>query len=176
MSVQTYQTIKLAKGRHRSAEDGACVMELASMLADEAFSDHPMSVSPLIGAFLRAYNDAVDDAHRQDLYAYAAKVVDSNGSDQVEQARIAHLSAWTDDLLRQRSRLRLPRRLRTFAYGLPVEGVGARAVRQVMLCGDDSHRRALAVIDELLAIGAPNAQTTPPTVPETPAHNLAQPV
>ena len=33
MSSVTFQTIKLSKGKHRSPQDGACVMELASMLS-----------------------------------------------------------------------------------------------------------------------------------------------
>jgi hypothetical protein len=48
MSPVTHQTIKLSKGKHASPGDGACVMELASMLAAEPFSDHP-AVCPVIG-------------------------------------------------------------------------------------------------------------------------------
>jgi AhpD family alkylhydroperoxidase len=40
-------------------------MELASMLAHEPFSERPQSVCPVIGAFLRAYNDRLDDRWRQ---------------------------------------------------------------------------------------------------------------
>ena len=58
----SHQTIKLSAGRHRGAEHGACVMELASMLADRTFSDHPQSACPVIAAFLRSYNDHVNDA------------------------------------------------------------------------------------------------------------------
>ena len=72
MAQRSYQTLTLSKGKHDSPEDGACVMELASMLAGEPFSDHPESVCPVIGSFLRAYNDRIDDARRQDLYASAA--------------------------------------------------------------------------------------------------------
>jgi hypothetical protein len=32
-------------------------MELASMLADEPFSDRSATVSPVVGALLRTYND-----------------------------------------------------------------------------------------------------------------------
>ena len=77
MSPVSYQTIKLSKGKHSSANDGACVMELASMLAGEPFTDHPAAVCPVIGSFMRAYNDSIDDRRRQDLYAYAARVVGS---------------------------------------------------------------------------------------------------
>ena len=73
MPPVSHQTIKLSRGRHSSAEHGACVMELASMLAGEGFSDHPRSVSRPIASFLRGYNDLVDDRRREDLYGYAAQ-------------------------------------------------------------------------------------------------------
>jgi hypothetical protein len=89
MPAVTYQTIRLSKGKHASPEDGARVMERASMLAGEAFSDHPGSVSPAIGAFLRGYNDLIDDFRRQDLYAYAANVLGTMAGPSVERARPA---------------------------------------------------------------------------------------
>ncbi len=72
MSPPTCQTTRLSQGKHTSPEEGACVMELASMLAGERFSDHPAWACPVIGSFLRAYNDPIDDLHRQDLYATAS--------------------------------------------------------------------------------------------------------
>src|SRR5947199_5726798 len=94
MSNVSHQTIKLSKGKHSSPSDGACVMELASMLAGEKFTDHPESVCPAIGSFLRAYNDAVEDARRQDLYAYASRVVGTRASAEVERARAERLLEW----------------------------------------------------------------------------------
>jgi hypothetical protein len=41
-------------------------MELASMLAEQPFSDRPQNASPVVGAFLRTYNDGLDDERRQD--------------------------------------------------------------------------------------------------------------
>ena len=41
MTCTTHQTVKLSRGKHDSPDEGACVMELASMLAGEDFSDHP---------------------------------------------------------------------------------------------------------------------------------------
>ena len=84
MALVSYQTITLSKGKHDSPEDGACVMELASMLAGEPFNDHPQLVCPVIASFLRAYNDRIDDGRRQDLYAYAAKAVGSGASQDVQ--------------------------------------------------------------------------------------------
>ena len=71
----SHQTIRLRAGRHASPHAGACVMELASMLADEPFSDRPRTTSPVLGALLRTYNDGLDDERRQDLYPLAALIV-----------------------------------------------------------------------------------------------------
>jgi hypothetical protein len=73
--VVSHQNVRLGRGAHRSGEDGACIMELVSMLAGESFSDRPRTACPVIGAFLRAYNDVARDAPRQDLLACAAAVV-----------------------------------------------------------------------------------------------------
>src|SRR6185312_4087273 len=88
----------LSKGKHNLPQDGVCVMELASMLAAEPFNDHPQSVCPVIGAFLRAYNERVDDPRRQDPYAHAAKVVGSRASQDVQHARAERLKAWALEL------------------------------------------------------------------------------
>src|SRR4051794_41632277 len=74
-NVPTHQTIRLIRGRHSSPERGACVMEVASMLAAEPFSDEPECVCPVIAEFMRTYNDLVDHERRQDLLAYASLVV-----------------------------------------------------------------------------------------------------
>jgi hypothetical protein len=98
MAPATCQTIKLRRGKHKSPEEGARVMELASMLAGEPFSDHPVSVCPVIGAFLRRYNDSTGDDRRQDLYRYSAAVVGTSGPDEVERARLDRLVTWTAGL------------------------------------------------------------------------------
>ena len=72
-SIVSHQTVRLRRGKHASPEKGVCVMELASMLAGEPFSDRPQAVCPVIGAYLRSYNDVVDDERRQDLYRYAVR-------------------------------------------------------------------------------------------------------
>src|SRR5438270_751120 len=98
----SYQTMKLSRGRHSSPEHGACVMELASMLAGESFSDHPRTVSRPIASFLRSYNDLVDDRRRADLYRYAAQTVGTVASTEVEEARTARLMAFGDESWRRR--------------------------------------------------------------------------
>jgi hypothetical protein len=83
----SHQTVRLAAGRHRSPRFGVCVMELASMLSAEPFSDRPRNASPVIGAFLRTYNDGLDDERRQDLYELAALIVGTAGRRTVERER-----------------------------------------------------------------------------------------
>jgi hypothetical protein len=94
MQAATHQTVKLSRGSHASPGHGACVMELASMLAGERFSDHPSSVSPVIASVLRAYNDLLGDERRQDLYRYAASAVGTRAPRAVEEARLARTASW----------------------------------------------------------------------------------
>jgi hypothetical protein len=162
MSPVNYQTIKLSKGKHTAPEDGACVMELASMLAGEQFSDHPASVCPVIGSFLRAYNDSVDDSRRQDLYGYASRVVGTRASADIQRARAERLLQWAAELRQRRwTRVLLPPRLR--AVGLhrqpPLDAVGTHAVHAIPRHNDQTHTEALALVDELLAIADPSEAT-----------------
>src|SRR5919201_4305681 len=135
MSPVSHQTIKLSKGKHSSPETGACVMELASMLAGESFTDHPQSVCPAIAGFLRSYNDSVDDRRRQDLYPYAAKAVGSRATPQIERERARRLLSWASEMQRSRgwSRFVFPNRLGS--AGLPAqldpETAGAHPAKSV---------------------------------------------
>ena len=51
------------------------MMELASMLAGERFSDRPRCVDPVLAAYLRAFNDRLDHVDRQRLLPYASRAV-----------------------------------------------------------------------------------------------------
>ncbi len=89
--------ITLQHGSHKNFEEGACIMELASFIADEPWSDHPKCVSPILGAFLRAWNDALDAETRQRLKPYAERVIGTAG-DKAADGRRAWLA--TDWLVR----------------------------------------------------------------------------
>jgi len=157
MSPVSHQTIKLSKGKHSSPETGACVMELASMLAGESFSDHPGSVCPAIAGFLRSYNDSIDDRRRQDLYPYASKVVGSRSSAAVERERARRLLSWAGQMQRSRgwSRFMFPSRLgpAVLQSQFDPETAGAHAAKSIRKHTDASHAAVLALVDELLAIG-----------------------
>ncbi len=155
MSPVSYQTIKLSKGKHVSPEDGACVMELASMLAGEPFTDHPASVCPVIGSFLRSYNDSIDEHRRQSLYEYASKVVGSRGGQRIQEARAERLTEWADSILRTRRTwfLRSPLRALTRLRKPPIDAVGPYAVHAIPKHTDQTHAATLALVDELLTLG-----------------------
>jgi hypothetical protein len=161
----TYQTIRLSRGNHESPEEGACVMELASMLAGEPFSDHPTTACPVIASLLRTFNDALDDEPRQELYAYAAKAVGSRGSRRVERARLERLIDWTEQLegsQRTRSRSAAHACLRRMGLRPPTHVLAARAIKAIARRCDDPRPGVLAFVDELLALGGGAQVVTPP--------------
>jgi hypothetical protein len=155
MSHVTHQTVKLSRGRHTSPQEGACVMELASMLAGEPFSDHPASVCPVIGSCLRAYNDWIDDHRRQDLYRYASKVVGTRATQEVQQAREARVTAWIAEVARRRplTRFILVRGIFALMLWPQPDDLGSRMIQAVARRRRGSDDEVLSLIDELVAIG-----------------------
>jgi hypothetical protein len=141
--VISHQTVRLSRGRHISPQQGACVMELASMLADEPFSDHPRAVCPLIAAFLRRYNDSLDDDRRQELVEIAALVVGSVGPAGTLERRAGRCR---EQLAELRDLPRPPRRWRLHRRSW----LGDACARAY--AGGD-HDAALRFVCELVAIG-----------------------
>jgi hypothetical protein len=166
MQSPTHQTVRLSKGRHSSPDHGACVMELASMLAGESFTDHPRSVSPVIATFLRSYNDIVDDDRRQDLYRYAADVVGTAGDERAEQARADRLIDWADTMEAARSRwspfVRLRRRSAHATRRKGATEAARYAIRVMPRISDRSHASVLTLLDDLIAAGSPEVPTRAP--------------
>jgi hypothetical protein len=142
-------------GRHNSPDDGACVMELASMLAGEPFSDHPVSVCPVIGSCLRAYNDWIDDDRRQDLYRYASLVVGTRAPQEVQRARAERVTDWVGEAARRRyTRFVLVRGLFALMLWPQPDDLGSRMVQAVARRRRGSHEEVLGLIDELVEIGS----------------------
>src|ERR687894_3251435 len=113
MTQASHQTVRLSQGKHRGPDHGACVMELASMLAGEPFSDRPRCVDPVIAGFLRTYNDGIDDRRRQDLYPLAADVVGTRAVTSVQSERARLCLRWAQSHhaeLRRGARRLLPAR------------------------------------------------------------------
>jgi hypothetical protein len=129
-------------------------MEVASMLADEPFSDEPRCVCPVIAEFLRTYNDQVDDARRQDLYAYAALVVDTRHSHASERRRADLCLDWW---LEESSARRV--QVRRFLWMLPLSSAArdieiAHRTARWAAASPGRHAEALRLI-ETMAGAAP---------------------
>jgi hypothetical protein len=92
--IRTHQTVRLSAGSHSAPEEGACVLELASMLNGEPFSDRPRSVCPALREFLQGYNDGLPDDLRQELYALASDIVDTHATPAVTAWRARLCIGW----------------------------------------------------------------------------------
>jgi len=57
----------LAKGAHDTRSEGVCLMEAVAWFAGRDHTDHPICVSPVLGAYGRALNDRLPDDERQQL-------------------------------------------------------------------------------------------------------------
>mgnify|MGYP001342146763 CR=1 FL=1 len=68
-------TLTLKTGSHPDPDAGLCVMEAAAWVAGEPHSDHPECVSPVLAAFMRSWNDDLDDEDRQKLKAFIPRVI-----------------------------------------------------------------------------------------------------
>jgi hypothetical protein len=123
-------------------------MELASMLADEPFSDRPASASPVLAALLRTYNDGLDDDRRQNLYPLAALVVGSLRGRALEQERARRCLAFAREVGH-----RLPSGRATIGLASP-EASGSLAALAALATGPtpDVHDRTLALAYELAKV------------------------
>jgi hypothetical protein len=65
----------LSRGRHISAEEGACLMEYVSVLAGEPFSDNPRCVDPLLVRLSWAVNDCSVEPVRARLAEFAPRLI-----------------------------------------------------------------------------------------------------
>jgi hypothetical protein len=128
-------------------------MELASMLAGERFGDRPASVCPVIGSILRAYNDNVDDGRRQDLYRFAADAVDTRRDYRVQRRRADTALEWAGVRYREGAGTLLA----------PPDPEGPRDEIAYYVLGalgrrtdwsDEEHAAVLALLDELIQLGA----------------------
>ncbi len=149
----SHQNVRLGPGRHPRPGQVVCVMELASMLAGERFGDRPPSVCPVIGAILRAYNDNVDDARRQDLYRFAADAVDTRRNYHAQRRRADAALDWA--VARHASRggtILAPPDPEGPRDEIGYYVVGALVGRGRGCWSDEEHAAMIALLDELIEI------------------------
>src|ERR1700761_4831451 len=95
MPVLDFETLKLEEGAHSANDDmRMCVMEAVAFVAGEPWTDSPNCASPGIAAFLRSYNDSVDDETRQSLKQYIPRLVGTRGSEKLEERRALIAADW----------------------------------------------------------------------------------
>jgi hypothetical protein len=117
----------------------------------------------MLGALLRGYNDGLDAERRQSLKRYAADCLGTASGRAAERERRRQLRRWLAPSAGPFARLGL--RLRV----LDLQHVGRSLGFRVREHDDaDLHRRTLALLDELVAVGGtPPAPAVPDRARET---------
>jgi hypothetical protein len=167
-TVTSYQNVEPKRGRHSSPEQGACVVELASMLAEERFSDHPRCVCPVVAAYMRTVNDGAPEGELRRLVPYAAQIVGTRVAPAGRRRRARECLSWARQMGAG------PPRMLSFAatlWGGSAEA-GALAARAALARG--GLPLALELADLLIADGAP-ADPDPPAAVAVPAPAGAPP-
>lgn len=88
-------TIRFGAGHHNptvtpTGNRDLCIMEAVAYMAGEPWSDAPECASPVISAFLRAWNDTLSDEDRDRLLPAAVwvpRLIGSRGDAVTEQRR-----------------------------------------------------------------------------------------
>jgi hypothetical protein len=158
-------SVRLEAGSHRSPADGVCIVELASIIGGEPFSDNPRCVDRVVAAFLRAWNDRAGYADRQRLYPYASHVVGTGGYRRTSRIRRDLCLSWAGAELDRGPLRRVAARLRmraviAWTVGLwPAlrlkAGAGSYAARVCFARGGSEE--AFSLLDRLLEVAAPPA-------------------
>ena len=87
-------TLHLYKGSHKPSDNKMCVMEAVAYVSGEEWSAYPDCASPVIAAFLRSYNDRVDDEVRQSLTPFIYALVGTRGDAALESRRAIIAFDW----------------------------------------------------------------------------------
>jgi hypothetical protein len=143
--VPIWESLVLKAGGHTSPESGMCVMEAVAYVAGEPWSDHPVCACPVIGAFLRSWNDGLrsDEERTRLLKPLVLRLVESKSTPAVEEARAylaldwlirTYTPVWLDLVPGLQSHAQALRALEAIrdisaadAAGAPVHAAGAAA-------------------------------------------------
>jgi hypothetical protein len=94
-SKRLAQIKSLDRGAHIGISQGACVMEAVAYVARLPWSDHPQCVCPVLGAFLRSWNDALPDEERTSiLLPLIPRLVNTRGSKALARRRSLMAADW----------------------------------------------------------------------------------
>ena len=140
LTLEGIPNLTLARGSHRSLEEGACLLEAVAWFAGEPHTDSPACVDPFLAEYGRSLNDRLPDEERQLLKPFIARMAGTAG-DGLGQARLNLAVDWN-------ARVGMPRLLD--AAGLHEHAEGLRALPPVV---DRASRRyahrALAAVSNV---------------------------
>lgn len=84
--LKALDSITLQRGPHAPNDDKQfCAMEAAAWIAGEPHSDEPECVSPVLAAFVRSWNDALDYEERQTLKPHIPRMIGTAGDGHDEE-------------------------------------------------------------------------------------------
>lgn len=87
--------IHLGHGPHYSREEGMCLMEAVSYIAGESHTDRPECACPVLAAFGRVWNDALDDSDRNRLLRpFIRRLIGTRSTPKVEERRAYMATDW----------------------------------------------------------------------------------
>jgi hypothetical protein len=156
------ESLRLEPGSHSSPDEGVCIVELASILGRERFSDEPDCVCAVIGAFLRSWNDRASYVDRQRLRPYAARIVGTRDARATTRRRRDICLVWSElaaleggpisrSLARLRARVRIGWRLGLGSALRLKRGAGEYAA---LACfSQHGSEAAFRLLDRLLGAG-----------------------
>uniref|UniRef100_UPI001C2D4D4A hypothetical protein n=1 Tax=Sphingomonas bacterium TaxID=1895847 RepID=UPI001C2D4D4A len=85
----------LDSGGHKTFAAGVCAMEAAAYISRQPWSDAPECVCPVIGAFMRSWNDALPDDQRTSLLLPLIPLtIGTKGSDKLAERRSMMAVDW----------------------------------------------------------------------------------
>ena len=83
-----YDTLTIDRSSHATFDEGHCGLELVAWLAGEPHGDHPECACPVVGAFVRSWNDSLEDADRERLLRpVIPRLVGSRSTPEVHERR-----------------------------------------------------------------------------------------
>jgi hypothetical protein len=95
LTLEDLNRLTLKSGGHaRRGIDSLCVMEAVAWFAGRDHTDRPPCVSPVIGDFLRSWNDAMNDEDRQMLKPLIPLVVGTAADAETEMRRSVMALDW----------------------------------------------------------------------------------
>lgn len=88
------ENLVLDRGDHDEDSRQFCVMEAVAYVAGEPWTDQPACACPVIGAFMRRWNDDLSDQDRQMLKPLIPRLVGTRASREVEARRSWLVTDW----------------------------------------------------------------------------------